>query len=88
VSEITGGLSEAWLEHPTLTGRGGSDLFEIMRKENIESVPFGIHKDSSEIPVWYRSNCVIIRDQGIRTGLRVSYLSQDKISDPAMPRSA
>lgn len=72
---------EAWLEYPALPQRSGADLQEIMRAHNVESLPFAIvYKDSSETPLWYKSNCVIIRDvPGKRHGLRVRYLSQEPI---------
>jgi hypothetical protein len=78
---------EAWLDHPTLPGRDGSALLDVMAKNNIDSLPFAIlYKDGNQTPLWYRSNCVIIRDlASTRTGLRVSYLSQERIPKPTMP---
>ena len=78
---------ETWLEtRAGLPGEDGSQLFEVMRKANIESVNFGIlSKDTNPTPNWYRDNCVIRRDnQRHRSGLVLRHVNQEVIPAPIM----
>jgi len=75
-----------WIESTTGdSSYEGKELHEIMRLANIRSVKFGIiSKDSSAKPIWYRDNCIIIRDVNkYRTGLGFSRLDQEVIEPPA-----
>src|SRR5207237_7571017 len=65
---------EAWLEHSTLPGRDGCELFNVMRAADIDSFALAIcYKDLDS--VWYKSTCRIERD--VQSGLRVLFLGQE-----------
>jgi hypothetical protein len=70
----------AWLEHPTKPGGDGGQLFDVMRRDNIDLVKFSIiYKDGNGEPLWYRSNCVIERNVEEPGGVSVSYLGQELV---------
>ena len=72
---------EASLSHPTLGGRTGSGLFDIMRSANIDSITFAIvYKDLKSN--WYKTNCNIARNVELPSGLQVHALTQEGISPP------
>jgi diguanylate cyclase (GGDEF)-like protein len=70
---------EASVEGLNATGRDGSQLFDVLRTENITSVKFEIlYKDLDS--VWYKSTCSIERDVEVRSsGLRVKFLGQSLV---------
>ena len=71
---------EAWLEHPTLPGRDGGQLSNVMRTANIDSLNFVIrYKDLDS--VWYKSNCRIELDVSLQSGLRAIFLGQALLGD-------
>ena len=73
----------AWLEHETLPGRDGSQLFDTMKASQVEQLEFGIvYKDNSAHPRWHRTNCSIERDvELVPGGLRVRYLNQEMLPE-------
>ncbi len=71
---------EAWLEHPTLPGRDGGQLSNVMRTANVDSLNFVIrYKDLDS--VWYKSNCRIELDVSLQSGLRAIFLGQALLGD-------
>jgi hypothetical protein len=72
---------ESRLEHPTMPGRDGGELFTVMQHSAIETVNFVIiYKDDK--PTWYETESFIMVDQRERFGLRVGHRHQNIISAP------
>jgi len=75
---------EAWLEHSTLPGRDGCELFNVMRAADTDSFALAIcYKDLDS--VWYKSNCRIERD--VQSGLRVIFLGQELLGPEKLHES-
>ena len=66
----------AWLEHPTLPGRDGGALFDVMRMANVDLLKFAIvYKDAQTH--WYRTNCILERNVNVAGGLTVGFVGQE-----------
>jgi hypothetical protein len=82
------GFLEAWLKHGTLPGTDGSQLHEVMRNADIESIGVSIlYKDTDLHPK--KTECVIERTNRERHGLSVRAISAPGIpaqsSEPTNP---
>jgi hypothetical protein len=71
----------AYLEHPTLPGRPGNDLFQVMRANSIDEFDVAIVYQDGEFR-WYRSGCLIEREVEVVGGIRVSFVEQELIPEP------
>ncbi len=72
---------ESRLEHPTMPGCGGGELFTVMQHSETETVNFVIiYKDDK--PTWYETESFITVDQRERFGLRVGHRNQNIIPAP------
>jgi len=74
----------AWLEHPIKPGMDGSQLFNVMRIADIDSVHFSILYKDTEFR-WYKSICIIERRPEVPGGLRVRVRGQELIPEPLVP---
>jgi hypothetical protein len=79
------GFLEAWLKHETLPGLDGSQLHEVMRKAEVESIDLSVvYKDTDLRPK--KTECALDRTNRERHGLSVRAISAPGIPVLSAPQ--